>query len=59
MGRSVVLVSRVLAQGKWQQLSSRSQREGEPYRLGFYALFEEAAKGPWGSSRLIWQFKGL
>lgn len=55
----MVAVGAGLAQGKWQQLSSRSHREGEPYRLSLYALFEEAAKGPWGSSRLIWQFKGL
>ena len=55
----MVAVGAGLAQGKWHQLSSRGTHGGESFELGIFGMFEEASRGPWGSSRLIWRLKGL
>jgi hypothetical protein len=52
-------VAACLAQGKWNQLESNHEVNKKPYQLGSFALFDEASKGPWGSTRLLWKYKGL
>ena len=51
-------VGAALAQGKWLELSGRSNGD-DSFRIGLFGLFEDAAKGPLGSTRLIWRYKGL
>lgn len=55
---SMVAVAAGVAQGKWISMSAR----GDPAvagHLSLFALFEDAAKGPWGSSKLIWRLQGM
>ncbi|KAH6677942.1 hypothetical protein F5X68DRAFT_278076 [Plectosphaerella plurivora] len=53
----MVAISAALAQGKWNQLTSRN--DGSVHRLRDWLVFDDAAKGPWGSAQLIWRFKGF
>jgi hypothetical protein len=52
-------VAACLAQGKWNQLGRKHVVDDGSYQLGSFALFDEASKGPWGSARLLWKYKGL
>lgn len=54
----MVAISAALTQGKWNQLSARNEGSSG-YWLRDFVMFDEAARGPWGSLRLIWRFKGL
>lgn len=51
----MVAVAPAIAQGKWNELSSRRDAAGS--RLGDFALFDHASRGPWGCVRLLWRFK--
>lgn len=53
----MVAISAALAQGKWNQLTSRNDSAG--HRLRDWTVFDDAAKGPWGSAQLIWRYRGL
>ncbi|CAI0644526.1 unnamed protein product [Colletotrichum noveboracense] len=53
----MVAISAALAQGKWNQLSGRN--DASHYQLRDFAIFDDAAKGPWGSAKLLWRFKGF
>ena len=48
-----------IAQGKWYQLRRSDKVDDGSYQLGSFALFEEASKGPWGSTLLLFKYKGL
>ncbi|KAH6871527.1 hypothetical protein B0T10DRAFT_541469 [Thelonectria olida] len=52
----MAVVAAVLAQTKWNWFSG--QHGQYTARLADFALFDNAARGPFGSAQLIWRFKG-
>jgi len=56
-GSLMVGVASALAQSRWTRFSHAS--EEKPYRLKDYVILDEASRGPGGSFRVLWRFKGI